>query len=366
MKIALVHDYLVQRGGAENILKIFTEIFPDAHIYTFFYDYKKFQDILKGKKIYSSFLQKIPFIAKHYQWTLPFMPRIIESFDFSSYDIVLSNTSAFAKGIITGPNTTHICYCHTPTRYLWIDSEEYVRELKYNKFIKKVIPALLKNLRQWDTRAARRVNKYLTNSFEVHQRIHKYYNRDSEIIYPPVNISNYYVSNVEIDPSKGYYLIGGRLVAYKRYDVVVTSFSRMGIKLKIFGEGPEEQKLKKMARTNIEFLGRISEYKKIDLMSKCVAFIHPQVEDFGITAVETMAAGRPVIAYRAGGVMESIVDGVTGEFFREQTWESLAETVIKFRPEKFDSQKIRAQAEKFGVERFKREIREAVVGGLVV
>ncbi|MFH1564912.1 MAG: glycosyltransferase [bacterium] len=360
--IALVHDYLTQQGGAENVFKIFMEIFSDAPIYTFFYDYKKFEYILAGKKIHSSFLQKIPLIAKHYRWTLPFMPKITESFDFSSYDIVLSNTSAFSKGIITNPKTKHICYCHTPTRYLWIDSEEYVRELKYNHLVKRIIPFLLKNLRQWDKKAAGRVDKYLTNSLEVHERIKKYYNRDSQVIYPPVDVDNYYLSdNVEIDPAKGYYLIGGRLVSYKRYDLVVISFNRMGIKLKIFGEGPEEQKLKKMARANIEFLGRINEKQKQELMSKCIAFVHPQVEDFGITPVETMASGRPVIAYRAGGVKESVVDGITGEFFPEQTWESLAETVIKFRPENFDPQKIRAQAEKFGVERFKREIREAVL-----
>lgn len=361
MKIALVHDYLTQQGGAENVFKIFTEIFPDAPIYTFFYDYKKFEDILAGKKIYSSFLQKIPVIRKHYRWTLPFMPKVVESFDFSDYDIVLSSTSAFSKGVITGPNTKHICYCHTPTRYLWVDSEEYVKDLKYNILVKKAIPPLLEKLRIWDKKAADRVDEYLTNSTEVQNRIKKYYNRDSKVIYPPVNVGDYYVSeNVELDPAKGYYLIGGRLVAYKRYDLVVKSFSRMGIKLKIFGDGPEEEKLRNMARANVEFLGRVDEAKKKELMSKCIAFIHPQIEDFGITPVESMAAGRPVIAYGVGGVKESVVDGVTGEFFPEQTWESLAETVIKFTPEKFDPQKIREQAEKFGVERFKREIREAV------
>jgi glycosyltransferase involved in cell wall biosynthesis len=362
MKIALVHDYLTQQGGAENVFKIFTEIFPDAPIYTFFYDYKKFENFLAGRKVYSSFLQKIPGITKHYRWTLPLMPKLIESFDFSSYDFVLSSTSAFSKGIITDSRTRHVCYCHTPTRYLWIDSEEYVRELKYNKYIKRVIPPLLEKLRQWDRRAAFRVDAYLANSREVQKRIKKYYGKDSRVIYPPVDVENYYLSgDVEMDPSKGYYLVGGRLVAYKRYDLVVMAFNRMGIKLKIFGDGPEEGELRKMARSNIEFLGRVSEDKKRELMSKCIAFIHPQVEDFGITPVETMASGRPVIAYRAGGVLESVIDDVTGKFFLEQTWESLAETIIRFEPEKFDPRVIRLQAERFGVERFKREIKEAVV-----
>lgn len=363
MKIALVHDYLIQQGGAENVFKIFTEIFPDAPIYTLFYDYKKFEDFLSGRKIYFSFLQRVPGITRHYRWTLPLMSKFIESFDFFPYDIVLSSTSAFSKGIITGPNTKHICYCHTPTRYLWVDSEEYVRELKYNRYIKRAIPPLLEKLREWDKKAACRVDEYLANSFEVQKRIKKYYNRESKVIYPPADVENYYISrDVEVDPSKGYYLIGGRLVAYKRYDLVVMSFNRMGIKLKIFGEGPEEKILKKMARSNIEFLGRINDEEKRELMSKCIAFIHPQIEDFGITAIEAMASGRPVVAYPAGGVLESVIDGVTGKFFPEQTWESLAETIIRFEPERFDSEKIRLQAEKFGVERFKRDIREAVMG----
>jgi glycosyltransferase involved in cell wall biosynthesis len=361
MQIALVHDYLTQQGGAENVFRVFTEIFPNAPIYTFFYDGKKFKDVLKDRKVYSSFLQKIPGITKHYRWTLPFMPKLTESFDFSDYNVVLSSTSAFAKGIVAGPKTLHICYCHTPTRYLWIDSDEYVRELKYNRLVKKAIPYLLENLRQWDKKAALRVGKYLTNSIEVQKRIKKYYNRDAKVIYPPVDIKNYYLShNVELDPSKGYYLIGGRLVAYKRYDLAITAFNRMGIKLKIFGDGPEEARLKQMAKPNIEFLGRVSEEEKRKLFANCIAFIHPQVEDFGITPIETMAAGRPVIAYSAGGVLETVVNNTTGKFFPEQTWESLAETVIRFKPENFDTQRIRQQAERFGVERFKEEIRDFI------
>lgn len=361
MKIALLHDYLTQGGGAENVFQIFTEVFPNAPVYTLFYDYKKFKNILEGKKINSSFLQKIPGIKKHYRWTLPFIPKATESLDFSDYDIVLSSTSAYGKGIITGPNTLHICYCHTPVRYLWMCSDQYIKELRYNKIIKGMIPPLLDNLRKWDKMAADRVNVYLTNSNIVKDRIKKYYNRESTVIHPHVNVDDHYISKkVETNPTKGYYLTGGRLVAYKRYDLAITAFNRMGIKLKIFGDGPEEKRLKQMAKPCIEFLGRISEEKKRKLLSECMAFIHPQVEDFGITPVETMASGRPVIAYPVGGVTESVVDKVTGKFFTEQNWQCLAETVIRFEPDKFDPQVIRDHAKKFDVERFKREIKSFV------
>lgn len=362
MKIALVHDYLIQQGGAENVFKVFAEIFPEAPIYTFFYDAKKFKDILNGRQVYSSWLQKIPGITRHYRWTLPFMPKIIESFDFNGYDVVLSSTSAFGKGIIVGPKTTHICYCHTPTRYLWIESDEYVAQLRYGRLIKKIIFKLLNNLRQWDLKAAARVDFYLANSQEVEERIKKYYHRESTVIYPAVDVEKFIINpQVEIDPAKGYYLIGGRLVAYKRYDLAVQAFSRMGIKLKIFGSGPEENNLKQMAKPCIEFLGRVSEDTKRQLLASCIAFIHPQVEDFGITPLESMAAGRPVIAYRAGGALESVEAGLTGEFFDQQTWESLAETVIRFTPEKFNSIKIHEYVKKFDVARFKQELKQFII-----
>jgi glycosyltransferase involved in cell wall biosynthesis len=362
MKIALFHDYLTQQGGAENVFRVFAEMFPDAPIYTFFYDEKKFADILANREVHASFLQKVPFIKKHYRWTLPFMPKIVESFDFSKYDIVLSSTSAFGKGIITTSKTKHICYCHTPTRYLWLDTKDYIEQLKYSSPIKKIIPILLTNLRKWDKKASQRVDKYIANSIEVQKRIKKFYERDSEVIYPSVKVADFKVNKeVEINPAKGYYLIGGRLVAYKRYDIAVIAFSRMGIKLKVFGDGPELKTLKKMARKNIEFVGRVSEEEKKKLLTNCIAFIHPQVEDFGITPLETMASGRPVIAYPVGGASESVVEGKTGAFFPEQTWESLTETVIRFKPENFDPEVIRKHAEGFDESVFRREILKAMI-----
>ena len=356
MKIAIVHDYLTQNGGAENVLKAISNIYPKAPIYSLFYNSEEIGGLFHEKKIKTSFIQKMPFKKKHYQWYLPLMPLAIEKYNLSDYDIVISSTSAFAKGIITNTNTLHICYCHTPTRYLWTDANSYVNELPYNKFIKIFIPFLLFKLRMWDRLAADRVDKFITNSFNVAKRIKKFYHRKAEIIYPPINIDKYYISR----KLGNYYLIGGRIVSYKRYDLAIKVFNRLKIPLKIFGNGPGLKKLKKQAGDNIEFLGRISEKEKRELFSKCIAFIHPQEEDFGITAVEAMASGRPVIAYKKGGALETIVENITGKFFLEQTWESLLNVIVNFRPKQFDSYKIREYSKKFSVERFKKEFSKMV------
>ncbi len=351
MKIAIVHDYLTQNGGAENVLKAISDIYPKAPIYSLFYDSKNIGSLLSKRKIKPSFIQKLPFRKKHYQWYLFLMPLAIEKYDLSGYDIVISSTSAFAKGIITNTNTLHICYCHTPTRYLWTDTNNYVSELPYNKFVKIFIPFLLSKLRIWDRLAADRVDKFITNSFNVAKRIKKFYHSKAKVIYPPVDINKYYISH----KLGNYYLIGGRIVSYKRYDLAIKVFNRLKIPLKIFGNGPGFKKIKRQAGNNIEFLGRVSEKEKRELFSKCIAFIHPQEEDFGITAVEAMASGRPVIAYKKGGALETIVENVTGKFFLEQTWESLLDAVVNFKPELFDSYKIREYSKKFSVERFKKE-----------
>lgn len=365
MKIALVHDFLIQNGGAEAVFKIFAEMFPEADIFTLVYDKKKIDDFFNTRKIIPSFIQNLPLGKKKYQWFLPLMPLAIEQLNLMDYDLIISSSSAFANGVITSPDAIHICYCHTPTRYLWTDSHSYVKELNHNALVKKVIPFTLSRLRLWDRLAAERPNFIIANSFCVQKRIERYYNRNSDVIHPPCEIKKFSVAeNVNIDKSKGYFLIGGRLVAYKRYDLVVRAFNKLGIRLKIFGDGPEYEKLKNMAKPHIELFGKISDEEKVELYRKAIAFLHPQEEDFGITAIESMAAGRPVIAYRAGGAMETIIDGVTGKFFEEQTWEDLADTIIKFKPEGFNPLKIRSHAEKFGVENFKNQIREFVDGKL--
>jgi len=352
MRVALVHDHLVQEGGAERVLKALHDIFPEAPIYTLLYNEKSMSNDFRKKDIRPSFLQNFPRSLKNYQIYLPLMPAATESHDLRGYDLVISSASAMAKGVITSPRTLHICYCHTPTRYLWTDTHDYLRELKTNWIFKKILPFYLTWLRKWDRLAADRVDYFIANSKNVAGRIKKYYRRGSEVIYPPVEISKFYIS----DRLNHYYLAGGRLVAYKRFDIIVQAFNKLGIPLKIFGTGPEEAKLKKMAKPHIEFLGRVSDQRRAELYANCLAYIHPQEEDFGITVVEAMASGRPVIAYPVGGAQETVVPGVTGEFFEEQTWESLGDAVIRFKPENYDPKKVRDHATKFSPEAFKNRI----------
>jgi glycosyltransferase involved in cell wall biosynthesis len=356
MKLALVHDHLTQEGGAEKVLKIFQEIWPKAPTYTLFYNPKKLGDLFSGIEIKTSFLQKIPGAVNHYQWFLPLMPTATESYNLMNYDIILSSCSALAKGVITNSNSLHICYCHTPTRYLWSDTHRYVEESHYPRWVKKIIPMVLTHLRTWDQLAAQRVDVFVANSKTVAERIKKYYRRQSVIIHPPVQTEKFFISN----ETGNYYLTGGRLVAYKRFDLAVSAFNQLGIRLKIFGEGPELKKLQKIAKPNIEFLGKVSQKDLTKLYSHCLAFVHPQIEDFGITAVEAMASGRPVIAYGVGGACETVVQGFTGTFFNDQTWEALADTIVRFKPDNFDSQKIKEYANQFNVPRFKQEIKELV------
>ncbi|MFA5076066.1 MAG: glycosyltransferase [Patescibacteria group bacterium] len=356
MKVALVHDHLVQDGGAERVLKIFQDIFPNAPIYTLLYNAKTMGNDFRQKDIRTSFIQDLPWGLKKYQWYLPLMPMATERHDLTGYDLVISSASAMAKGVITHPNTLHICYCHTPTRYLWTDTHSYIKELNVNRVLKRIIPLFLTRLRKWDRLAADRVDYYVANSKNVAKRIYKYYRRQSEVIYPPVEIDKFYIA----DQLNHYYLAGGRLVPYKRFDMVVQAFNKLGIPLKIFGTGPEEAKLKKMAKPHIEFLGRVSPKQLAELYAHALAYIHPQEEDFGITSVEAMASGRPVIAYPVGGALETVIPGVTGEFFDEQTWESLGDAVIRFKPESYDPQTIRQHATKFGVDEFKNRIMDYI------
>lgn len=354
-KIALVHDHLAQDGGAEQVVKALQEMFPQAPIFTLIYDQKHTNDFFINKDIRTSFLQRIPLGVSRYQWYLAMMPLAIESHNLMDYDIVVSSASAFAKGIITKPNSIHICYCHTPTRYLWTDTYSYIQELKVNPIVKRMLPMTLRKLRQWDRLAADRVDYFVANSQTVKNRIKKYYNRDSQVIYPPVEIDKFFISH---NPKK-YYLAGGRLVPYKKIDLAVRAFSRLGIPLKVFGVGPETKILKKIAgdKGNIEFLGKISDDYKRKLFADCIAYLNPQEEDFGITAIEAMASGRPVIAYQAGGATETIIEGETGEFFDEQIWEDLADKIIRFQSEKFQPEKIKEYSKNFSIEKFKERIK---------
>ncbi|MFC1701034.1 glycosyltransferase [Patescibacteria group bacterium] len=357
MRVALVHDYLNQYGGAERVLEALCQIFPKAPIYTLFYDKKSTGFVFESRKIYTSFLQKIPFLKSHHRSFLMLMPFAIEQFDLSQYDLVLSDSASYAKGILTPLGTRHICYCHTPIRYAWDDSQKYIDEFGYSSFVKKFIPFFMNYIRVWDEQAALRVDKFIANSNFVANRIKKYYHQDSVVVYPPVRTDLFFVSNKK---PKKYFLMVGRFLPYKMFDLAIDAFNQLGLPLKIVGDGPEKNRLMRKAKDNIEFVGLVSNKKLREYYSNCQALIFPQEDDFGIVAVESMASGRPVIAYKSGGALEIVKSGITGLLFDEQTPECLIQTVLKFNSCDFNPQFIRAEAMKFNQEVFKEKIKNII------
>lgn len=358
MRIALVHDYLVQYGGAERVLEVFSEIFPEAPIYTLVYDKNIFQNRFGRKKIYTSFLQSLPFSKSHHRAFPVLMPMAVESFDFSSFDIVLSDSSGYAKGIISDSGTLHICYCHTPMRYAWDDYYSYTENFSAAKLIRKVIPLAMNYIRLWDKISADRVDKFITNSNFVAKRIAKYYRKPATVIYPPVSLP--FFDQGKKNKKDDYFLIVGRLIPYKKFDLAVGAFNILGSRLKIIGDGPEAEKLKKMAKPNIEFLGWRPDEEIGDYYAGAKAFIFPQEEDFGIVALESLASGTPVIAFRGGGALEIVREGINGIFFDEQTADSIVGAVRSFRSDNFDGNKIKDSVKSFDKEIFKKKIKEFV------
>lgn len=353
MRVALVHDHLAQDGGAERVVQVMQRMFPEAPLFTLIYNPKRAHPDFRGTDIRTSFLQKWPWSKRLYQWYLPLMPTAVERYDLRGYDVVLSSSASFAKGVITDPRTLHVCYLHSPTRYLWNDTISYVNGLPYPKILRSVAPFYLNRIRQWDRLASDRVDDYVVNSRLVQQRLWKYYHRTGTVIHPPVNVEKFTVSK---KPGT-YYLTGGRLTPYKRFDLAIEAFNHLKLPLKIYGDGPAIKQLQVMAKPNIEFVGRVTDAQLAVLYSGSLAFINPQEEDFGITVVESMASGKPVIAYAAGGALETVKHGVTGAHFATQEWEALADAVLRFKPETFNPEEIRRWAETFSVERFQQQLK---------
>lgn len=356
MKIALVHDYLVQYGGAERVLEAFTEIFPYAPIYTIIYDKDAMHGVFDGKRIYTSYLQKFPFARKKHRLFPLLMPIAIEQFNFDDYDVVLSDSSSYAKGIITGPNTLHICYMHTPMRYAWDDCQKYTQDFKMLSLLKKFVPFAMNYIRLWDKVSADRVDLFLANSNFVAKRIKKYYRKDSTVIHPPVNVKKFYAGK----ENKGYYLMVGRLIAYKKHDIAIRAFNKLGLPLKIIGRGPEMKRLAKLAGPNIEFLGRVPDEDLPKYYAECKAFIFPQEEDFGIVAIEALASGKPLIAFRGGDIPEHMKENKMGIFFEEQSAEGVIAAVHKSQAMQFDAEFIRSKALRFDRQIFKQKVKDYV------
>ncbi|MBI5465706.1 MAG: glycosyltransferase [Candidatus Kerfeldbacteria bacterium] len=351
MKVILAHDHLNQIGGAEKVLAAFHHLYPEAPVYTLLFDRSAVGDFFQGWDIHHSFLESLPGGRRLFKWYVWLMPTAVEQLDVTEADLVITSASALIKGVVVKPETTHICYCHTPTRYLWSDTHQYTSDLPQPKLVKRLLPFILTRLRTWDYLAAQRVDHFVANSNFVASRIRKYYRREAEVIYPPVDTARWR----QLAEPEDYFLIVSRLRPYKRVDLAIRAFNKLGIPLKVIGSGEQEEELKSLARPHIEFLGHVSDEVKAGYLARCRALIHPQEEDFGITAVEAMAAGRPVIAYDAGGARETVLPEVTGKLFREQSWEALADAVIRFRYAKFDPPTIQAHAQRFSTPRFYEE-----------
>lgn len=358
-KIALIHDYLIKTGGAERTLEEISNIWKTAPIYTLLYNKEKLK--LNMKNIRPSYLNKFPKIIKNnHKFLLPFLMIAPETFDLRHYDVVISSSGAFSKGIVTKPKTLHISYCHSPMRFAWDYTHNYLNEATKSDSLKFLTRGLLNYIRIWDYASSDRVDYYLANSKATQAKLLKYYRKESTVIYPPVHLEKF---NHKSSENKGdYYLVISRLSKYKKVDITVEAFNKLGFKLKVIGEGEEFNNLKKKAMDNVEILGYQNEKNLIQYVKNCKALVMPSDEDFGISAVEAMAAGKPVLAYNAGGGKETVKPGFSGEFFDAQTIEVLAEGVYRIESniKKYKPRDIIESVKKFGVGRFKKELQNFV------
>jgi glycosyltransferase involved in cell wall biosynthesis len=354
MEVALVHDWLNQLGGAEAVLENLVQLFPRAPIYTSIYWRDEMPSAYMGWDIRPLWLNHAPGIYDHHQQYLALYPAAWSSLNLARYDVVLSNKSGFCHGVHTQKRkklALHICYCLAPTRYVWT-FDEYARSEGLSGAARLALKPVVAALRRWDYRAAQQVDHFIAISTEIQQRIKRYYRREADIIYPPVDIRRF-----APQPGHGdYYLIVSRLIPYKRIDLAIEAFNQLGLPLVIAGVGRDAARLEKLARPNVQFLGRVPDADLPDLMARCKAFIFPGREDFGITPVEAQASGRPVIAFGAGGALDSVIDGETGVLFEEQTVESITAAVKRFNTLKFDPGIIRAHAETFSTETFRQKL----------
>jgi len=357
LKVALVHDYLNQYGGAERVLEELHTLFPSAPVYTSMYWPEKMSATIRGLDIRTSFMQRLPLVTRNHQPFLLLYPLAFESFDLSGYDVVISNSSAFCKGVITPPGTLHISYCLTPMRWVW-NYHAYVERERLGTAARLVLPAAISQLRSWDVATAQNVDRFLAISRTVAARIRKYYRRDATVIYPPVNCDAFTLVSAR---EEDYYLIVSRLIPYKRIDLAVDAFTRLGIPLKIVGSGGRDlAALRGRAGRNVEFVGRVSDAELKQLYARCRALVFPGEEDFGIAPLEANASGRPVIAYAGGGALDTVVDGRTGVLFEEQHVECLIEAIRRAEATAWDSDELRAHAKRFDSQVFREQMRQFV------
>lgn len=355
MHLALVHDWLNQMGGAEDVLETLVSMYNQAPVYTSMYWRKGMPAAYRDWDIRPTWMDRLPGIHRHHQPYLPLYPLAFARLDLSAYDLVLSNKSGFCHGVQTGPDTTHICYCLAPTRYVW-DFDGYAAREALPPVLRRLLVPFIKVLRRWDYRAAQRVSHFIAISAEIQARIRRYYNRDSSIIFPPVDTQRF----VPVGYHDDFFLIVSRLVPYKRIDLAVRAFRQLDLPLVIAGDGRDREALEAMADSNITFLGYVPDADLADLYARCRAFVLPGKEDFSIAPVQAMASGRPVIAYGTGGALDTVIPGLTGLFFEEPTPESLVAAVRQFEDLSFDDDAIRRHAEQFDKRVFEGKLRAFV------
>jgi len=353
VKLAIVHDYLNQFGGAERVVGVFHEMFPEAPIFTSFYIQDRTFPCFRTAAVSTSFMQQLPRIDRYFRSYLPLYPLAFENFDLKEYDVVLSSSSGWAHGIQTRNGAIHICYCYTPPRWVW-NFDEYVRKEPWGPLKKAALRCVVKYLRQHDLAVSRRPHYYIAISNAVAHRIKLFYGRESTVIHPPVEVERFPLRTSAND----YYLVVSRINGYKRIDLVVEAFNELKLPLRIVGEGPMRRTLEQLAGPNIQFLGVLKDSELVEQYANCRALIFPGEEDFGIAPLEANACGRPVIAFAAGGALETVLEGETGIFFRQATASELRQKVLESQRMHFDPHHLRAHAEKFGTPVFRQRLTE--------
>jgi glycosyltransferase involved in cell wall biosynthesis len=350
MRIAVVHDYFTQTGGAERVAEAIFQMLPTADVFATVAFPECLPPALKETPIHTSWMQSLPAIRKYYRFYFPFYPFGVSDLDLSGYDLVVSSSSGYVKGASAPPDALHVCYCHTPMRWAW-NFDEYAERDSMSPPIRAILRTVVGYLRDWDKRASRQPDHFIANSKLTAERIQKAYGRAAEIIYPPIDVNRFHLSG---QAHQDYYLVLSRLISYKRIDIAVEACTRLGRKLMVVGCGPQQSALEAMAGPSVRFLGRVSDQEVRSLAANCRALLCTGLEDFGMAPLEVAAAGRPAIAYHGGGALETIVEGVTGVFFDQQSPEHLMDAIERFEARAWSATHIRQHAQKFSVAIFEQ------------
>ncbi|CAB4340733.1 unannotated protein [freshwater metagenome] len=353
LRVALVHDFLLDLRGAERVFLQLCAMFPDADIFTAVYDPVGTQGRFEDRNVITSGLQRLRPTARNFRPLLPFYPAAVESLDLRGYDLVVSSSSAWAHGVIPDENAVHVCYCHNPFRYAWTERDATLEAR--SGLVRPVLAQVMHRWRQWDFIAAQRVDAYVANSETTQQRIERYFSRESTVIHPPVEVQRFSPGPVE-----DHHLVLSELIAHKRIEVVVRAFSRLGLPLVVAGDGPDARRLQRLAGPTVHFAGRVSDHEAERLLRSAQSLVVAATEEFGIAAVEAQASGRPVIALRAGGLMETVIEGRTGLFFDRPDPASLCAAIERFDPADFETADCVAQAQRFSPERFANDFAAVV------